>query len=1784
MNRATPLDRRCRALRAWLHAWALGFALLSASTVRAAPLTGTPIDNTAYAAGSDSLTGAPLSEASNTVTAIVQALEGVSLWPDRRASAAAGASVTFAHQILNRGNASADFRIDAIDLGADAFDFGAFSLVDDANRDGAVGPGDIPVANGGALTLAAGDSAYLLVTVSVPLTAPGSALGRFSLRATSLFQFVTASVTDSVDTNALSQPPALAFYSGPGYAATIRATALGAPLFVQASAPQCNLSPGEPDTVRITLTSQLTGDSDTFGAIETGPATGIFRINGAPVSAVQGSAQTGDGVVEQARGDLITATLPGCGATETRANVWVEPSGTVFDSRSDAAVAGARVQLVDLTGAGNGGAAGGRATVLALDGVTPAPADVLTDAAGRFSFPVVNASTYRLVVTPPPPYRFPSLAAIGSLPAGRVLDVAGSYGGPFTIATNGEPVRLDVPVDGNASVALFVEKTASRPVVEWGDEFDFRIRVANRSDSALASVTLADGLPPGFVLVRGTARLAGAPAADPQGGAGPALGFALGALAAHDELELLYRVRVGPNAAPGDARSEVTAHAGGVVSNTATATVRVQGDAFADEGLVTGTVYYDANVDGMQSGGEPGLAGVRLYLDDGTFAVTDEHGRYSFTGVTPRTHALKVDTATLPPMAKIADRDHRGAGLPGVRFVDLTRGDLVRSDFAAVGDTTLLRDATDRRVALASRGADERARWLALGPEALAGARGLTDPRALPASRIVTGESELPVVMTSPAAAVAPSSVSPVALEATAIDHILPTLEPELGFVGLSDYDTVATNQIPVAVKGRLGTRLVLRVNGTPLPESRVGRRFLAPRQDLEVWEYIGVPLRPGLNVLELAPPPGGRVSLRIVAPGPFARLELSAPRGVPADGHSAASLLLRAVDIAGVPVGERTLVTLEAGAGRLSASDLDPASPGLQLAIEGGTLRVPLVAPATPSTYKVTASAGDVRVAENVEFVPDLRPLIAVGALEGVVSLRHFRHGTDVGAQPGDGFEAPIEQFASSSQNGRASAAAHGAMFVKGRVRERLLLTVGWDSDRPRDQRQFRDQQPERGFPVFGDAAARGWEAQSTGQLYARLEQRDASVLYGDFVTGGAATRSLGNYSRSLTGAAARWETPAGLVSAFSSRDRSTHAIDELRGEGTSGPYQLTRLPMLENSERVEIIVRDRAQPSIVRSATGRQRFTDYEIEPLTGRLLMRAPVPSVDADLNPMYVRVTYEVTGGAAPAWVHGMEGRVRVSPRLDLGGTYVDDHDPSAPFELRSITASTRLDPGTVFETEWAATRHLGGANGDAGRFELRREDPGLRARVWGAATSIGFDNPGAGMASGRSEAGVNLSARLAGRTRLNTEALFSSDALGRERREGLMMSLDRALDDALRGELGLRWARARRRGATSDPASAAVRAKLSAQWPKHPEWSGYGELEQDTREFDRRMAALGGEYRFSSRGRLYTRHELLSSFSSAWALAGAQSQAQSVVGIDADVAKDAHVFSEYRLGDVLGGREAQAAVGLRNGWALPGGTRVGTAIERVDPLRGSDAGASTAITGSVEWTGDAVWKGSSRAELRTSRSSDQFLQGMAGAVKLDSAWTGLGRYLLTLERRHRQGSAARERMQLAAAYRPGGAWDALARWELHYDLETIPPETPVRRVANVAGFAATGRSKGYEGSLAWAGKLTREQSAGITSTGGAEWLHGRVTRDIGRSWDCGLTASVLAGRRLAQRRYGFGAEAGRILPGGTWLSLGFNRFGYVDDELTGEEWTRTGAYLRVRVKFDETTFQHWEVRP
>ncbi|HMO69882.1 MAG TPA: hypothetical protein PKE25_14750, partial [Novosphingobium sp.] len=132
------------------------------------------------------------------------------------------------------------------------------------------------------------------------------------------------------------------------------------------------------------------------------------------------------------------------------------------------------------------------------------------------------------------------------------------------------------------------------------------------------------------------------------------------------------------------------------------------------------------------TGIRPGVPGVRVMLEDGSFAVTDADGRYPFEGVTPGTHVVQAAAATLPAGSAFVDctRSARSAGNASSRFVTGQGGSLVVADFHAslpaeallalqastAGAAEAPADKTSPRApGEAAKPASEAIDWLALG-------------------------------------------------------------------------------------------------------------------------------------------------------------------------------------------------------------------------------------------------------------------------------------------------------------------------------------------------------------------------------------------------------------------------------------------------------------------------------------------------------------------------------------------------------------------------------------------------------------------------------------------------------------------------------------------------------------------------------------------------------------------------------------------------------------------------------------------------------------------------------------------------------------------------------------------------------------------------------------------------------------------------------------------------------------------------------------------------------------
>ena len=522
----------------------------------------------------------------------------------------------------------------------------------------------------------------------------------------------------------------------------------------------------------------------------------------------------------------------------------------------------------------------------------------------------------------------------------------------------------------------------------------------------------------------------------------------------------------------------------------------------------------------------------------------------------------------------------------------------------------------------------------------------------------------------------------------------------------------------------------------------------------------------------------------------------------VPADGQSAVKVTLRLLDAQGRPVEGRVFATIEHSGGRVllprartdedgpRGRDADRVTPGVQLAVDGGLAEFHLLAPPDAQDVRLRVFAGGRQVSGEVSFVPDLRPMVAAGLVEGIVSFRD-----KVALSPvrrGDGFEQEIQAWAREFNGGKANVAARAAFFLKGTVSGEMLLTAAYDSDKVTHARLLRDVRADELYPVYGDASLRSFDARSGSRLYVRIDKDKSYVLYGDIVTGdgfsnpagqGAVAslkqRSLGSYNRTATGVRAHHETGSLVANVFAIHDSLRAVVEEFASQG-SGPYALRHDAVLEGSEKVEVVVRDRTQPSRIVAVRPLTRLVDYSFEPFSGRILLATFLPGVDANLNPVTLRVTYEVDQGGDAFWVGGADAQVRVTPNVEVGGSVVSDRNPLAPYDLVSGNATLKLgarsavvvelaqststvntNPANVSTARGLAGR-IGEAEGRAARLEFVHQGELTEARLFAGRSSPAFHNPSAPLAGGRDEFHGRSAVKLADGLKVYGEASHSED--------------------------------------------------------------------------------------------------------------------------------------------------------------------------------------------------------------------------------------------------------------------------------------------------------------------------------------------------------------------------------------------------------------------------------------
>jgi len=1655
-------------------------------------------------------------------------------------------------------------------------------------------------------------------------------------------------------------------------------------VYIEMNSSAVNKDEDTADSIEVTVTS-ATGDTLKVMLLETGPNTGIFRSvhqirmsdteDGAGRSCPATSLIPNYAASEpncvlngDADGNLsVTATVSTDNArtiTVLEDAALIDPLGIVFDSAYNTPVEGAQVWIRNEDG------------TVALDPLTDLPYEPqLTGSDGKYQFPFLYPNlNYYLDVLPPTQYSFPSNVAAaqfvgtGNGPARTVNDF--SYGkdgfnqtpssGVFTLV---KLLIVDIPLDPELDTDFSLDKSASLTEVGIGGTISYTIKIKNHSSENLYAIKIQDTLPRGFNYVNGSATLDGVAIADPAGTPRPNLVFtnlpfvegAADGVLDFIEHSLKYSVRTtagavgsdGINSAVGIGKTPTSVT---ITSNVSKAKVKIQREGvLEDSGIIFGKVFVDADCNNIQNGGEWPIGGVKLYLEDGTWVITDANGQFSLYGLESSNHVIKIDPITLPKGIILKPTDNRQMADPNSRFVDLTAGEFHRADFAAIcpkenkqeifdeikarntGQTDWMLENAQKYDPTKDSATGDLAKSLEGDGDISSGSergetgqttgnrerRSLTTGYSIQTAQFVDKALAEEALEKLPEALKAESFVYPMGdfhtvrigfdldkksvkakLRQTKLnkknvkvvpttyekltDEVADRLESPRGLaVMVPAKEVVKTITNKQAKSGawlwptsetsldgrfmvaiRKGLTPTLMVNGKAVPKSQLGEQIENRREKAQVAAWYGVKLDPGANKLEVVAKDmfGNK---RVLAKGTFTRpvsahkLKITSEVDqLPADGgRSYLPITIRLLDKNGYLARGVNFVTIEASDGQWVERDIQNQNQGRQIRVVNGLRVVNLRSSERSGKVRVRVSDGSMRDELDIVQIAPLRPLIAVGLVE-------------IGGHVFDrGLNSPLSD--EKDYNARA------AGFLKGRVRGDMHLTLSVDTAKDADATLFRDINPNKSYPIHGDSSQRGYEAQSRSKVYAKLEKDKDSIMWGDFVTDGSTiNEDVTRVQRSLTGANLITKGGPNEWQFFVSEQDEDRVVEQIRGKGVALNYKLTNVPLVANSETIEIITVSRDNPGIVLDARTLTRFGDYTLDNVTGELSFSETVPTSDANLNPVQIRASYDVegTGTAGDYTIAGARVRHEIKPGFKVGLSYtVDQHDTTG-FELYGATLDYKDDNGLIARGSLGQYKPINSAldTGIAGRFYLAKlwANKSTTSITLGRATK-GFTNAASGISEEREELRIKHELKMYESLGVDIEAIHSKNLATKDTEQSIGVTANMKLKTwTVKG--GVRHIEQSKASGDESFQTFIVGAKKAINIAGR-KGSLEGEYEQDFDSTARRRIALTADMQVHDKVKVYARGERINSLSGVSGLsASAGEQDTFSVGVKSNLLPSTELFSEYRVRGGISGRDLETASGIRGTYELRKGLSVSPHFEIVKNLEGS---GSDSVSASIAYKDSRYANRISALRLETRHDDSREYYGLqADYVKrLNTNWSALFKDTLRYESPKTGSDLLDNTLTLGLAYRP------LRENKQHAIFFYQNKEERGGDNGDCSThILSTHQNYEIKEDVLISGRLGGKLEDCNGSKSDAVILDGRVTWDITNRLDVDVHAGILGTNGLQEKNYSVGAGVNYLVRKNLQVGLGYNVKGFKDDDLDPDNFNDKGVYLGLKYKFDENS--------
>ncbi len=1002
-------------------------------------------------------------------------------------------------------------------------------------------------------------------------------------------------------------------------------------------------------------------------------------------------------------------------------------------------------------------------------------------------------------------------------------------------------------------------------------------------------------------------------------------------------------------------------------------------------------------------------------------------------------------------------------------------------------------------------------------------------------------------------------------------------------------------NTVRVCIPVALNPRLFL--DGQEVPAARIGFTMKDTKTGKSIYTYIGVDFgREGEHTLKIqGMDPFGNArfdqSVKVIRSGEIAAIRLKSADGNVADGKSPVRLQLELLDASGRIIPAETDLDIRGGTLKplkkqeaIPEADKDKEkSNQLHVDAAGNTLFQPVNA---SGLYRVIVGYNKVTLEAETYVKPMMRDWILVGLGEGTVGY--------------NAVAGHIESLRESDQDDHLYDNGRLAFYAKGKVKGEWLLTMAYDSAKGKgdvgNASLFQTIDPNTYYTLYGDAGQQQYDAASARKIYLKIEHDQFYALFGDYDTNLTVTE-LSRYSRRMNGLKAEYQGKNFEANVFGSETAQAYARDEIRGDGTSGLYHLTRKNIVLNSDKITIETRDRFRSEIIVSSVPMNRFTDYSIDYDTGSIFFKQPIQSRDENFNPIFIVAEYETSDSGSQAYTYG--GRVGtklLDQKLKAGFTYIHEGQVSGDGNSYGLDASYKILDGTTLKAEVARTDTRFGntaREGNAYLVEVDHHSQNLEAKFYFREQDEGF---GLGQQNGSETAtrkgGMDAAYKLTDTISLSGQA-YRQYNLATGGVQDVAEGKATYTSGPYAAHLGFRYASDKLGDGTVNTSE---QVTMGGSWltlnkrltlrVDHDQSIGGS---NDNASFPTRTT-FGADFKLTQKVTLFAQQEITSG-------SGAKTNTTSA-GMKANLWEGGALNTSMGQNLNENGDRMFALFGLKQSWKITDKWSVDGGVDRSQTIKNSknysfnvnvppasgDNQDFTAVSLGTTYT-EKKWNFSNRLEVRTSDTDDKWgiVSAFVGEPKEGWGWSARCEVFDTKSAGGVK--TVNGDLRLGMVYRPlYTRWILLDRLDLLYNDQqggtattgtTGVFNTENRRIVNnlSANFKMDNKT---QISLFYGAKYALDSIDGTDYSGYTDLIGIEGRYDLTKKWDIGIRGSVLHSWSASQINYSAGPSVGYNVIKNAWISLGYNLAGFTDKDFSASNYTAQGPYVRFRFKFDQNS--------